>query len=140
MTRGPSQTNTPSSSRVRRSRSSAFRRLISALVATCSDGVEGTACGLDQRGEGRRLAHREVGEHLAIDVDLRGLQTGHEPRVAHLVLATGRVDADDPQAAELALLRAAVAVGVPERVLNLLVCLAEVAAAGTRVALRLFED
>src|SRR5258708_3391293 len=140
MTRGPSQTKTPALSRARRSRSNSRRRLISALVANFSGCVEGTACGLDQRGERRRLAHCKIGEHLAVDLDVRGLQPGHETRVRHVVLAARSVDADDPEPTELAFAGAPVAVRVAKRVHDLLVRLAEVTAACTGVTLRLFED
>src|SRR5690606_8008205 len=58
------------------------------------------------------VAHREVGEHLPVDLDPGGLQAGHHPRVRDLVHPRGGADAGDPQAAEVALLLAAVAVGV----------------------------
>src|SRR5262249_49552240 len=83
---------------------------------------------------------REVGEHLAVDVDLGRLQAGHESRVRDVVLAASGVDANDPEPPELALARAPVAVGVPERVHDLLVRLAEVTAARTGVTLRFLED
>ena len=57
-----------------------------------------------------------------------------------VVLAAGRVDANDPEPAELTLAGPPVAVRVAQRVHDLLVGLAEVAAAGTGVALGLFED
>ena len=69
--------------------------------------------GGDERTERRRLAHREVGEDLAVDVDLGGLQAGDEPRVRDVVLAARGVDAHDPQPPELALAGPAVAVRVP---------------------------
>src|SRR3954451_10874207 len=96
--------------------------------------------GGDELTERRRLAHREVGKHLAVEVDVGRLQAGDESRVRDAVLATRRVDAHDPQATELAFARPAVAVRVLERVHHLLVRLAEVTSARARVALRLFED
>src|SRR6476646_9698966 len=75
----------------------------------------------DQGAERLGLPDGEIGEDLAIDVDLGGLQPGDEPRVADVVLAAGRVDAHDPELAELTLARPAVAVRVPERVHDLLV-------------------
>src|SRR4030095_2124778 len=59
-------------------------------------------------GEGRLVGDCQVGEHLAIDVDVRALQAGHEYAVGHSELAHPRVAARDPQGAELALLLAAV--------------------------------
>ena len=46
-------------------------------------------CGLDEGGERRRIGHGEVGEDLAVDLDLGGLQAGDEPAVADAV-AGGR--------------------------------------------------
>src|SRR5205085_10968301 len=66
-------------------------------------------------GEGGLVHHREVGEHLAIDVDLRLLQAGHEGRIGHAHLARRGVDARDPQRAEGAFSLAAIAVGVLPR-------------------------
>ena len=51
------------------------------------------------------VAHREVGEDLAVDLDLGGLQPGDEARVADALLAARGVDPDDPQLAEVALAR-----------------------------------
>src|SRR5574341_996125 len=59
--------------------------------------------------EGRLVAHREIGQHLAVDLDVRALEPGHENAVAHAELAHGGVDARDPQRADLALLDPAVA-------------------------------
>src|SRR5205085_5961485 len=67
------------------------------------------ACDL---GEGRLIHHREIGKHLAIDLDVRLPQARHEGAVGHAELAHRGVDPRDPERAELALLLAAVAVGV----------------------------
>ena len=69
--------------------------------------------------EGRRIRDRELGEHLAVDLVAGLLQAVHQPAVGDLVLARGGVDADDPEAAEIALPGLAVAVGVDERLLHL---------------------
>src|SRR5687768_12417467 len=61
------------------------------------------------------VRHREIGQHLAVDVDVRALQPGHEARVGHAQLAHRGVDARDPQRADHALLGAAVAVGILAR-------------------------
>src|SRR5688500_7927354 len=58
------------------------------------------------------IVPREVGEDLAIDVDARGLEAGHEAAVAQAVEPGRGVDARDPEGPELALLLAAVAVRV----------------------------
>src|SRR5690606_19177822 len=74
---------------------------------------------LDQRLEGGGLAHGEVGEDLAVERDPGLAQPRDEARVAEALLPGRGVDARDPQAAELGLLVAAVAVrvvgGVEER-------------------------
>src|SRR5690606_8213272 len=64
---------------------------------------------LDERGERRRVAHREIGEDLAVHLDVGGPQPADEPAVAGAVLAAGGVDALDPQRAELTLARPPVA-------------------------------
>ena len=58
------------------------------------------------------------GQHLAVHLDAGLLQPGDEARVGQAVLAHRGVDALDPQAAELALLVAPVAVGVLQRLLQ----------------------
>ena len=66
------------------------------------------------------LPHRQIGHHLAVDLD-PGLQdTVHELRVGEAVLARRGVDALDPQAAERTLLVAPVAVGILQALLDLL--------------------
>src|SRR5207253_7333920 len=62
--------------------------------------------------EGGLVGHGEVRQHLAVDVDVRALESRHEGAVAHAELAHRGVDARDPQRAELALLLPAVAVRV----------------------------
>src|SRR4030095_3569050 len=61
------------------------------------------------------VVHRQVREDLAIDADPGLAEPVHEHAVAHAELADRRVDARDPQRAELALLGAAVAVLVLAR-------------------------
>src|SRR6185503_3879793 len=65
--------------------------------------------------ERRLIHHGEIREHLAVDLDVGALQACHEHAVAHAQLAHRRVDARDPQRAELALLHAAVAVRILPR-------------------------
>src|SRR3979409_2479245 len=66
------------------------------------------------------VADGDVGQHLAVELDLGQLQAVHQLAVAHALLAGGGVDALDPQAAELALAVLAVAVGVGARLEQLL--------------------
>src|SRR6266850_3523478 len=65
--------------------------------------------------EGRLVHHGQIGEHLAVDLDVGALQARHECAVGHAELAHRSVDARDPQRAKLALAVAAVAVGVLPR-------------------------
>src|SRR3982074_1892336 len=62
--------------------------------------------------ESRLVEHRQVREHLAVDLDIGALQARHERAVGHSELAHRRVDAGDPQRAERALLLPAVTVSV----------------------------
>src|SRR5690606_28964160 len=73
---------------------------------------------LDDLGEGVRVVHGEVGQDLAVERDLGAAQAAHQARVGAAVLAGRRVDAGDPEAAELALAVAAVAVRVAETLLH----------------------
>src|SRR5262249_54313809 len=60
----------------------------------------------------RDVVHGELGEHLAIDFEPGLREAVDEATVRETVHARGRVDARDPERAELTLLRAAVAIGV----------------------------
>src|SRR5262249_30639567 len=66
--------------------------------------------GLDQRGEGRRVVDGQVGQDLAVDLDAGQVQALDEPVVGHPVRAGRGVDPLDPELAEVALARLAVAV------------------------------
>src|SRR5688572_1440368 len=90
-------------------------------------------------GERGLVLHREVGEHLAVDLDVRPLEAGHERAVAHSQLAHRGVDARDPQRAHGALLRPAVAVGVLPRLHHRLLGYAIDVAAAAAETLRLGE-
>src|SRR5262245_11877863 len=94
---------------------------------------------LRQRGElaeGLRVVERQRREHLAVDLDRGRLEPCHQAAVRQPVPAARRVDADDPQAAELPLLLLAVAVGVGEPALDGLAGLAIGLPSATDVALR----
>src|SRR3712207_1419483 len=72
-------------------------------------GAEGSAGrrlpgALGKASERLGIAHGDVGQHLAVDLDLGQLQPVHELAVRHAVLTRGGVDARDPQAAEVTLL------------------------------------
>src|SRR3954469_17966348 len=77
-------------------------------------------CALGKTSEGLGVADGDVGQHLAVELDLRELQAVHELAVRQALLARGGVDALDPQAAELALAVLAVAVRVGARLEQLL--------------------
>src|SRR5690606_17942809 len=98
------------------------------------------AGGLDQSREGSGVVDGEIGQHLAVDLDLGGLEAGDQLGVGGPVLTGRGVDAGDPQPAELALAGPAVAVRIRSRVHDLFVGGAEPAAAGPLVALGLGED
>src|SRR5438094_737219 len=70
----------------------------------------------DQLAERLRVPHRQVGEHLPVDVDPGHFETVHELVVGHALAAGGGVDPGDPQLAHVALARPPIAVGVLEGV------------------------
>src|SRR6202050_1491752 len=59
-----------------------------------------------------RVAHRDVSEHLTVELHAGQLEAVHQLRVAHVVKTRRRVDARDPQPAKVTLAVAPVAVGV----------------------------
>src|SRR5207244_7701805 len=73
------------------------------------------AGGLGKASEGLGVAHGDVGQDAAVQLDPGQLEPVHERPVAHPVLPRCGVDAGDPQAAEVALAVAAVAVRVGVR-------------------------
>src|SRR3954469_10203689 len=66
---------------------------------------------LGESAERLGVAHGDVSQHLAVQLDTGQLETVHELRVAHAVELGGGIDAGDPQATEVALAVAAVTVG-----------------------------
>src|SRR5205814_8767887 len=54
------------------------------------------------------IAHGEVGEHLAVDLDAGLAEPIHQAAVRQLMLPRGGVDARDPETAEVRLAAAAV--------------------------------
>src|SRR5690606_25821446 len=79
---------------------------------------------LDELREGGLVVHGQLGQHAAVDLDLRGLQALDEPVVGHAVGAGRGVDPLDPQATEVTLAGATVTVAVDQRVGDLLLGLA----------------
>src|SRR5271166_146931 len=65
--------------------------------------------------EGRRVGGSHIGEYLAVQADLGLRQPVDERAIAQAALADGRVDANDPQLAEIALAASAVAKGIHPR-------------------------
>src|SRR6185312_574506 len=78
-------------------------------------------CGLGllhDLGEGRRITDGEIGEDLAVELDVGALQPAHELRVADAVYARSGVDADDPEGPEVALALTTVPRGVAPGVVD----------------------
>src|SRR5665811_2559249 len=71
---------------------------------------------LDQGGEGCGVVDGELGQHASVDLDLGRLQTLDEAVVGHAIGAGAGVDPLDPEATEVTLAGATVAVGITERV------------------------
>src|SRR5439155_25640544 len=70
------------------------------------------ADGLDDGVERRRIADRQLAEHLAVQRDAGCRQRGDEAVVVHAALLQGGIEARDPQRSEVTLLLPAVAPGV----------------------------
>src|SRR3954454_9175360 len=150
----PSATNSPSLSRQRRSCSlrtsfsfSLSRDVITARPSRRASGGGGFGLSLErllrlarELGERRRVGRGEIGEDLAVELDAVRLQAGDELVVREPVRARTRVDAHDPEPAEVPLLVLAVTVGVDERVLDLLLGVLVRALLDPPVALRLVEN
>src|SRR5919204_839098 len=81
------------------------------LSAGCS-GSRRLPGALGKPSERLGIADCDVRQDLAVELDLRQAQTVHELAVRHALAARRGVDARDPEAAEVALLVAPVAVGV----------------------------
>src|SRR6266540_3045083 len=89
-----------------------MRRKTSARDSSLRSGFEGRfGLGRD-RGEGGRVAHGEVREDLAVELDVRLAAPGHELVVRQALLPRRCIDTDDPEPPEDALLLLAVTVGV----------------------------
>src|SRR5690606_7159761 len=95
---------------------------------------------LDQRGERLRIRDRQLRQVLAVDLDPGLVEAVDQLAVGQAVLARGRVDARDPQAAEGALALLAVPVGIGPGALDGLARDPEQAVARARIALRLLQD
>ena len=96
--------------------------------------------GPDQRTERVGVGHRQIGQHLAVDLDAGQVQPVDQAAVAQAVEASPGVDALDPQLAEVPLAGAAVPEGVLHRVHELLVGRPVGTALVAVVPLRLFQN
>ena len=94
----------------------------------------------DQGIKGHLIADGDVGQHLAVEADIGGLETLDEAAVADAGTAAGGVQADDPQSADLALLLLAIAVGVLPGVLDSVFGVAEELLLIAEVALGVLQD
>src|SRR5574341_356477 len=75
----------------------------------------------DEFGEGGAVPVRQVGQDLAVDRHPGAAQAADQPAVRDAVGACRRVDAGDPQAAEVALADPAIMVGLGQRPHDVLV-------------------
>ncbi len=69
---------------------------------------------VDKLAERRRVVHGDIGEHLAVDLDVCQLQPMNEPAIAEAIDAGGGIDARNPEAAKIAFLVAAVTVRIEQ--------------------------
>src|SRR5581483_7834494 len=90
------------------------------VIARDLAGAEGGLGLCDERLQASRIVHRQVGEDLAIDHDAGLLDAADELRIGQPLFARTGVDALDPQTAEVALLGAAIAIGITQRLLDAL--------------------
>ena len=67
-----------------------------------AEAVSGAAGGLDEAVENFRIPDSEIGEHLAVQVDLGALEPMDELAVAHSPGPAGGIDPDDPEPAPIA--------------------------------------
>src|SRR6516165_1893716 len=98
-----------------------------------------------QRRRGDRLkrlglADRDVGQHLAVEIEPGELYAVHELRISEAVLARAGIDPLDPQRTKVALAVTPVAVGIAQRLLDLFDGHAIGSAAATAVAPSEVED
>ena len=76
--------------------------------------------GFNETGEGLRIDDRDLGEHLAVDLDAGFLQAAHEDAVADAIETASGVDALDPKLAVIPLDQTAGIVRIAKRMANLL--------------------
>ena len=83
----------------------------------------------------RLVADGQVGQNLTVEGDPGSLQAEYQPAVGETMQAGGGIDARDPQLAQVALARAAVAVSVPHALHQRFVRAAEQAMTSAKEAL-----
>src|SRR5690606_13082745 len=128
------------SARAVRSASDSMASPLDALALPRSGSLE-LGLGLFADGdEGCRFVHGQLGEDLAIDLDAGLQQAMDQDAVGQALLAGRGIDARDPQCAEVALLLAAIAVGILPGLDDRLVGRAEYLAAGVVITLGLGQD
>src|ERR1700675_56625 len=84
--------------------------------------------------------HGEISQHLAVDGKARLVEPVDQRAIRHAAQTRCRVDARDPQCAELALLLAAAAIGVLAGLDDRLLGGAKHLAAGVEITLRFLEN
>src|SRR6516162_1132859 len=119
---------------------SCVRAVRSAKSGLPSADAEGGLCLLRQSAERRRVVHRDVGKHLAVDLHASFIQSVDDAAVGKSVYPCGRVDARDPQRAEFALVLPPVAVRILPRLDDRLLRRTVDLAPGIVVALRLAKN
>ena len=97
-------------------------------------------CGLDHFGKCGGIADGHLSQHLAVEANVSLLQAVGQLAVAEAALAGCCVNASNPQATEITLATAAIAVRIPQRLHNLLVCGAEELGVRADVAFSQLED
>src|ERR1700733_196067 len=95
---------------------------------------------LDQRLEDGGFGGGEFSQLLAVELDAGALEAVHETPVGHAVLAGSCVDALDPERAEFALPRLAVAVSVAQGFFDFLDCDPEIGARSAAIAFGELDD
>src|SRR5271156_1965840 len=132
---------------------SSFGRVFTGPLTGPTSAIFGSGCGgrrlvlLERRlcGGGNclerlGLADRDIGQYLAVEIEPGQLDAVHELRVGQSVLPRAGIDPLDPQGAKIALAVAPVAIGVAQRLLDLLDRDAVGGAAAPAIALGELED
>src|SRR5690625_2778641 len=95
---------------------------------------------LSQLAERRLVEYRDVSQHLAVDFHARQVQAVDHAAIGQTVLASSRVDAGDPQGAELPFALPAITIGILTRLRDRLVGDPEGLTAHAVIAFRLAKN